>query len=123
MAVLSAADRVSGARALHQDSIRFASEFWAVSDLVRCLTAFIERISVTEIGTGSGGLELGFALRRTVAEKCMVRWGVDNEARFRELSQALHHLHVTLHAHSVVTSEVRTTATLALRVIEAISAQ
>src|SRR5260370_37258095 len=118
MAVLSAADRVYRARALHQDSIHFASEFWDVSDLLLYLAAYIRRLRDAEIGTGGGGLELGLAIRRMVAERCMVRWGAE-EARFRELSQNLHSLHRTLHAaRGVVAPEVRTLAILNLQVIE-----
>ena len=120
MAVLSAADRVYRARALHQDSLHFASEFWDVSDLLPYLAAYIRRLRDAEIGTRAGGLELGLAIRRMVAERCMVRWRVE-EACFRELSENLHSLHRTLHAaRGVVSPEVRSAAILTLQAIEVI---
>lgn len=119
MAVLSAADRVFKARVLHQESIRFASEFWDVSDLLAYLIDFIERISETSIDEIGSGLEVGLGIRRMVTEKCLTRWGVDEQACFLKLDQALYRLHATLHAsHGVVTPDVRSTAALVLQGIE-----
>jgi hypothetical protein len=119
MAVLSAADRVFRGRMLHQESVRFASEFWDVSDLLSYLTDFIEQISETGIDAISSGLEVGLGIRRMVMEKCLMRWGVDEQACFLRLDQALYRLHVNLHAsHGVVTSEVHSTAAVVLQEIE-----
>jgi len=67
----------------------------------------------------STALEIGISLRRIVAEKCIARWGAKEEERFRELNQALHHLHVTLHAATgIVTWEVRAAGLLVRQEIE-----
>lgn len=119
MAVLSAADRVFRARILHRDSIRFATEFWDVSDLLSYLKEFIEQIFETGIDAIGSGLEVGLGIRRMVTEKCLVRWGVDELTCFLRLDQAMYRLHATLHAsHGVVTPDVRSTAALVLQEIE-----
>jgi hypothetical protein len=123
MGVLSAADRVYRARMMCQDSIQFASEFWELSDLLSYLAVFIKQISDTEVGVNGSGLELGLAIRRMVAEKCVTRWSMDGEAYFCRLSQTLHLLHTTLHAaDGTITSEVRAAAILTLQEIEAVRA-
>ena len=97
MAALTVADRICQARRAHQDSIQFASEFWDATDLLMCLSQFAEKISFTEIGTGGPSLEIAISLRRLVTENCLARWGPNEEKRFRELNEALYHLHETLH--------------------------
>lgn len=121
MAILTVADRISHARRVHQDSIRFASEFWDYSDLLTCLNIFTEQIFLTETGAGGPGLEIALSLRRLVTEKCLARWGRKDEENFRKLNDALHHLHKTLHdERGAVTREVRAAALLLEQEIEAL---
>jgi len=117
--VLTAADYLCEARKKHQDAMSFACEFWEPSDLLTCLSAFAEWACATHVGVESTALEIGISLRRIVAEKCIARWGAKEEERFRELNQALHHLHVTLHAAAgIVTWEVRAAGLLVRQEIE-----
>jgi hypothetical protein len=119
MAIITIADRVHAARKLHQDAVRFASEFWEVSDLLSCLAVFVDHVSAAEIGADSTGLEIGVSLRRLLAEKCLARWGTEQTERFSDLSQALYELHTTLHASlGVVTPDVRAAALLVKNEIE-----
>jgi hypothetical protein len=105
--VLTAADHLCEARKKHQDAIRFACEFWEVSDLLTCLSVFAEWVCAADVGTENTALEIGISLRRLVADKCIARWGAKDEERFRDLDYALHHLHLTLHAApGIVTREV-----------------
>lgn len=121
MAVVSAADRVSRARTLHQEAIHFASEFWDKSDLLLYLTEFLERLSGADANESGSGLEVGLAIRRMVTEKCLARWSVDEQVCFRRLSQALHRLHVNLHTScGVVTAEVGAAAALVRQEIRVI---
>lgn len=119
MTVLTAADHLREARKKHQCTMRFACEFWEVSDLLACLSVFAGQVSAADLGVESTALEIGISLRRLVTEKCITRWGAQEEERFRELNHALHHLHVTLHAASgIVTREVRAAGLLVKQEIE-----
>jgi hypothetical protein len=105
--VLTAADHLCEARRKHRDAMRFACEFWEVSDLLGCLSAFAEWTTATEIGMESTALEIGLSLRRRVTERCIERWGAPGEERFGPLSRALHQLQGALWtAAGVVTAEV-----------------
>jgi hypothetical protein len=117
--VLTVADHLREARRKHQDAMRFACEFWETSDLLNCLSAYAEQLSVVGIGTESTALEIGISLRRLVTEKCIARWGPAEGERFLELSNALHNLHVIMHATpGVVTEEVRAAGFVAKQEIE-----
>ena len=119
MAITSVTARICRARQMHQESIRFASDFWEPSDLLSCLAQLVERILSTESGAGGPGLEIATSLRRLVAEKCLARWGVEEEEIFRELSESLYQLHSELHAAvGMVTWEVRAAARLLRQKIE-----
>lgn len=120
MAITTIADRICRARQMHQESIRFASDFWDPSDLLSCLTQLVERIYSNEVGTGGPDLEIAISLRRLVTEKCLARWGVEEEEIFRELSESLYYLHSELHAVlGTVTWDVRAAALLLQQKIEA----
>lgn len=119
MAVRSAADHLCDIRKKHQNTMRFASEFWEASDLLECLSVFAEWVCTAELGTDSIALEVGISLRRLVAEKCIARWETKDEEHFRDLSDALHHLHLTLHAaQGIVTMQVRAAGLLVKQEIE-----
>lgn len=120
MAVLTASDYLREARKKHQEDMRFACEFWEASDLITCLSVFTEQVAAADLGMESTALEIGISLRRLVAEKCLARWGATEEERFQELNNALHHLHITLHAApGIVTREVRAAGLLVKQEIEA----
>jgi hypothetical protein len=120
VAVRTAADHLCEVRKKHQDAMHFASEFWEASDLLGCLSVFTEWVCAAELGKDSIALEVGISLRRLVAEKCIARWGTKDEEHFRDLSDALHHLHLTLHAaQGIVTMEVRAAGLLVKQEIEA----
>jgi hypothetical protein len=108
MTVRSASDHLYEARKKHQDAMRFASEFWEASDLLACLSVFAEWAATADLGGESTALEIGISLRRLVTERCIARWGAKKAEHFRELNNALYHLHVTLHAGpGIVTTEIR----------------
>jgi hypothetical protein len=116
---LTAADYLREARKKHQDAVRFACEFWEPSDLLSCLSAYAEHLCTAIIGAESTALEIGISLRRLVAEKCIARWGTVEGGHFLELGDALHNLHVTLHAASgIVTEEVQAAGLLVKQEIE-----
>ena len=108
MTIPTAADYLREARRKHQETVRFACDFWEASDLLSCLSAFANWVSRAGIGTDGTALEIGISLRRAVAEKCVARWGAEKKEDFQRISDALYDLHVTLHAASgVVTEDVR----------------